>query len=160
MVTGDGVAELTRHGLLPVAGWYKGWPLHDGRVLEAFTDTGATADATRAGQLHTADESAAYLRIRRSDLDHLIRAGLLAPADWGHGPFDRRDTFSVPLYRTGDLDDLPRWPTSTGRRYAPLRPGTDSRWPPCQPPRPRTRPNRPGAGRGPDDHAPLLEEEP
>ena len=32
--------------------------------------------------------------------------GLLQPAGWGHGPYDRRDTCSVPLYRTGNLDDL------------------------------------------------------
>jgi hypothetical protein len=106
VVTGNGVAELARRGLIPVAGSYKGYPLYDGRALEAFTDVAAAIEATWAGHLRTADESAAYLRIRRSDLDHLVRAGLLAPANWGHGPFDRRDTFSVPLYRTGDLDDL------------------------------------------------------
>ena len=105
-VTGDGVAELARRGLLPVTGHYKGWPLYDGRVLEPFTDAAAAAGATQAGQLHTAAESAAYLRIRRSDLDHLIRAGLLCPADWGHGPSGSRDCFSVPLYRTGDPDGL------------------------------------------------------
>jgi hypothetical protein len=106
VVTGNGVEELARRGLLPVAGSYKGYPLYDGQALEAFTDVGAAVEATWAGHLRTAGESAAYLRIRRSDLDHLIRAGLLAPASWGHGPFDRRGTFSVPLYRTGDLDDL------------------------------------------------------
>jgi hypothetical protein len=105
-VTGDGVAELARRELLPVTGHYKGWPLYDGRALEAFSDAAAAVEATRAGRLRTADESAAYLRIRRSDLDHLVRAGLLSPAGWGHGPFDRRDRFSVPLYRTGDLDQL------------------------------------------------------
>ena len=105
-VTGDGVAELARLDMLPVAGHYKHWPLYDGRALEAFTDAAAAAEATRDGQLRTADESAAYVRIRRSDLEHLVRAGLLVPAGRGHGPFDRRDTFSVPLYRTGDLDDL------------------------------------------------------
>ena len=105
-VTGDGVAELARHGLLPVTGYYKGWPLYDGRALEMFSDAGAATEATRAGRLRTADECAAYLRIRRSDLGHLIRGGLLEPATRGHGPFDRRDTFSVPLYRTGDLDDM------------------------------------------------------
>lgn len=55
-----------------------------------------------------APDSAAYLLIRRSDFDHLVRAGLLGPAGWGRGPHDRRDTFSVPLYRTGDLDGLAR----------------------------------------------------
>jgi hypothetical protein len=107
-VTGDGVAELARRSLIPVAGYYKGWPLYDGRALETFTDEGAAADACRSGCLRTADESAAYLLIRRSDFGHLVRAGLLKPTDWGHGPWDRRDEFSVPLYRTGDLDNLAR----------------------------------------------------
>jgi hypothetical protein len=106
VVTGNGVEELARRGLIPVVDYYKNCPLYDGRVLETFTDVAAAIQATWAGHLRTADESAAHLRIRRSDLDHLVRAGLLAPASWGHGPFDRRDTFSVPLYRTGDLDDL------------------------------------------------------
>jgi hypothetical protein len=106
VVTGNGVEELARRGLIPVTGHYKSYPLYDGQGLEAFADTAAAIEATWAGYLRTADQSAAYLRIRRSDLDHLVRAGLLAPASWGHGPFDRRGTFSVPLYRTGDLDDL------------------------------------------------------
>ena len=105
-VTADGVEELARRGLLPVADSYKGWPLYDGRVLEAFTDAAAAAEATRAGQLRTAAQAAAYLRIRRSDLNHLTRSGMLTPAKWGRGPWDRRDTFSVSLYRTGDLDQL------------------------------------------------------
>jgi hypothetical protein len=105
-VTGDGVAELGRSGLLPVTGGYKGWPLYDGRALEAFADADAAVEANRAGRLRTADESAAYLRIRRSDFGHLVRTGLLMPTDWGHGPFDRRDRFSVPLYHNGDLDEL------------------------------------------------------
>jgi hypothetical protein len=96
IVTADGVAELARRGLLTVAGWYKGWPLYDGRVLEAFADDAAAVEASRAGQL----------RIRRSDFDHLTRAGLLTPAEYGRGLYDRRDRCSVPLYRTGDLDDL------------------------------------------------------
>lgn len=106
VVTGNGVEELGRRGMIPIVGYYKGYPLYDGQALEAFADIAAAVDATWTGQLRTADESTAYLRVRRSDLDHLVRAGLLAPTSWGHGPFDRRHTFSVPLYRTGDLDDL------------------------------------------------------
>ncbi len=103
VVTGNGVEELARRGLIPQAGWYKDYPLYDGRALEAFTDTAVAVEATRAGELRTADQSTAYLRIRRADFGHLTRAGLLTPTDWGHGPWDRRDRFSVPLYRTGDL---------------------------------------------------------
>jgi hypothetical protein len=105
-VSNDGVAELGRRGLVPVTGSYKGYPLYDGHTLETFTDASTAAEATRAGQLRTAGQAAAYLRIRRTDLDHLTRAGLLPPTRWAHGPYDRRRTFSVPLYRTADLDDL------------------------------------------------------
>lgn len=107
-VTDRAVAELALQGLIPTAGAYKGWTLYDGRALEAFADEGAAAAACHAGQLRTADESALYLLIRRSDFDHLVRAGLLEPSDWAHGPYDRRNTFSVPLYRTGALDELSR----------------------------------------------------
>ncbi len=106
IITADGVAELSRRGLLAQAGWYKDWPLYDGRAIEAFTDPETAAEASRAGKLRIAGAAAACLRIRRRDFDHLTRAGLLEPTDWGHGPWDRRDRFSVPLYRTGDLDGL------------------------------------------------------
>ncbi len=105
-VTGDGIEELARRGLIPVTGCYKGHCLYAGRTLESFTDAAAAADADRAGRLRTAAQAAAYLRIRRSDLNHLIRTRLLTPARWGHGPWDRRSECSVPLYRTGDLDHL------------------------------------------------------
>jgi hypothetical protein len=102
----DGVEELARRGLLPATGCFKGHTVYDGRAAEAFTDAQAAVDAQRAGELRTAEESAGYLRIRRADLDHLTRAGLLAPSRYGRGPLDRKDGASVPLYRTGDLDDL------------------------------------------------------
>ena len=105
-VTADGVEELARRCLLPVAGSYKGWPVYDGQALEAFADTAAAAEATRAGELRTADQSAAYLRIRRSDLNYLTRSKILRPVRYGRGPWDRRGEAGVPLYRTGDLDQL------------------------------------------------------
>jgi len=89
-VTADGIEELARRGLVPVAGSYKGWALYDGQVLEAFADTAAAAGATWAGQLRTAGQSAAYLRVRRSDLNHLTRSGMLRPVKYGRGPWDRR----------------------------------------------------------------------
>ena len=80
--------------------------MYDGRALEAFTGTAAAVDATWGGQLRTAGQAAAYLRIRRSDLAHLTRPGILQPVRYGRGPFGRRGQASVPLYRTGDLDAL------------------------------------------------------
>jgi hypothetical protein len=106
VVTRDGISELGRQGLIPVAGYYKEHELYDGRAVESFTDVAAAEAATWAGHLRTTDESAAYLRVRRADLAHLVRAGLLRPADYGYGPYDRRRRPTVPLYRTGDLDAL------------------------------------------------------
>jgi len=106
VVTPDGIAELGRRGLVPVAGCYKEYDLYDGRALEAFTDIAAATEATWSGYLRTAGESADYLRIRRTDLNHLIRAGLLRHASLGYGPYDRKNQPTVPLYRAGDLDGL------------------------------------------------------
>jgi hypothetical protein len=106
MVTPAGVAELARLGHLPEAGDYKGWILYSGLAIEAFTDAAAAQQATREGELRTADGSAAYLRIRRTDFNHLLRLGVLTAADWCPGPFDGRHRAGVPLYRTGDLDQV------------------------------------------------------
>ena len=99
-VTSDGVAELARRGLIPVAGHYKGFAVYDGRALEAFTDVGAATEANRAGRLRIAGEAAEYLRIRRAGHDHLIRAGLLTPAGWARrlaaAPAERGRTHPTP----------------------------------------------------------------
>ncbi len=75
-MTADGVEELARRGLLPVTGYFKDHPLYDGRALETFTDHVAAASAAWAGQLRTAGQAAAYLKIRRSNLVHLTRPGV------------------------------------------------------------------------------------
>jgi hypothetical protein len=105
-VTADAVEELASRDLIPVTGYYKDNALYDGRAVERFTDTAAAASAARDGRLLTADESAAYLRIRRSDLDHLVRAGRLRHTRRGYSAWDRRGAPTVSLYRTGDLDTL------------------------------------------------------
>jgi hypothetical protein len=106
IVTPAGVTELNRRGLIPETGSFREWTLYDGRAIEAFSDGDLAVEASRAGELHTADNAASYLKIRRTDLDHLRRLRLLSAADWCHGPFDSRHRFSVPLYRTADLDAL------------------------------------------------------
>lgn len=103
--------ELARLDVIPVVGDYKGHPLYCGRTLELFTDRAALDAAMELGRLHTADEAAAYLRVRRSDLDHLIRSGWLHPTTYVHSSWQRRrDDPQVPLYRTGDLDVLAEHP--------------------------------------------------
>jgi hypothetical protein len=97
-------AELHRRGHLPVRGDYRGHPLYCGLALEAFRDRRKAERASAAGRLHMQDAAAAELGIRKSDLDHLIRAGLLTHSEmtegWHHTV--------VRLYRQADLDRLKR----------------------------------------------------
>jgi hypothetical protein len=106
-VAPDTVMELSRRGLVPEAGEYKGNTLYDGRALEAFDDLVVLQRAAVEGHLRTADESRKYLRIRRSDLDHLVNAGWLVEVDFARSSYQRSSAAPmVPLYRTGDLDVL------------------------------------------------------
>src|SRR5260370_41814431 len=125
-VTGEAVEELARQGRLPVAGWYKDWPLYDGRALAAFTDAEAAGRAGQTGRLLLAAVAAARLRIRPSDFAHLARLGWLTPARVTRSTWDRWTR--VPLYRAGDLDAILAdpaiaWPaaraTPRGRRSPP-----------------------------------------
>jgi hypothetical protein len=101
-VAPDAIRELAARGLVPVVGMFRGYDLYYGEALAAFTNSDALADAQDTGALLTRDVAAAQLGIRRVDLDHLIRAGLLTPTRWGTCAW-RTD---VPLYRAGDLDEL------------------------------------------------------
>lgn len=106
-VAAAALLELERRGLVPEVGGYKGHPLYSGRALEAFTDREALVDSLIDGRLCTADEAAAHLRVRRSDLDHLTRAGWLEEVTRVHSGWQRRRAApAVPLYRAGDLDVL------------------------------------------------------
>jgi len=106
-VTADTVIELGRRAVLPIADWYRGYPLFDGRAVERFTDRAALADAIVAGRSVTTADAVAHLRIRRADFDHLVRAGLLVPTRWVHSAWQRRrDEPEVALYRVAELDAL------------------------------------------------------
>lgn len=97
--------ELARVDLIPKVGTYKDADLFDGRAIEQFADEDALTSAIKNGRLHNRDQAATYMQIRRSDLDHLIRAGRLTPVHWGHTPYQRRRSAGmVPLFRAGDLD--------------------------------------------------------
>ncbi|GLH94920.1 hypothetical protein [Phytohabitans aurantiacus] len=105
------VLELSNMDLLPCVGTYKDHPLYCGRTLETFNDRSALDKAIERGRLHTADRVAAYFRVRRSDVDHLIRAGWLKPTTYVLGPWQRRrDRPEVALYRQADLDVLAEHP--------------------------------------------------
>jgi hypothetical protein len=126
-VTPDAIAELARQELIPQVGEYKGCTLFCGRAIEGFTDRGALAAAEVAGRLYTADAAAAYLGIRRVDLDHLTRAGLLGPATHVRSQWQpRRHRPAVALYRAGDLDELVAREDIDWAAVRAARPGTRS----------------------------------
>jgi hypothetical protein len=107
----DTVIELARKGLLAEAGDYKSHPLYSGLDLDAFDDRQALATAAHDGRMLTADAASDYLKIRRSDFDHLTRTRWLEPARYGLSAWSRRrDRPDVPLYRAGDLDVLAHHP--------------------------------------------------
>ncbi|MGW0801298.1 hypothetical protein [Streptomyces sp. NPDC002692] len=100
------VAELARRGHLPVIGAHKGHALYCGLALENLTDRRKVERASAAGQLHMRDGAAQVLGIRETDLDHLLRAGLLTPAATTRSWWNKRAV--VQLYRQADLDRLTR----------------------------------------------------
>lgn len=100
------VLELSKMGIVPVVGEYKDHDLYCGRALERL-DRAVLDRAREVGQLLLADQAAKYLKIRRTDFDHLIRAAVLTAATFVRSSWQRkRDTPEVPLYRRGDLDTL------------------------------------------------------
>jgi hypothetical protein len=63
------------------------------------------------GRLYLADEAAAYLRARRCDVDHLVRAGWLKPVTHVRSSWQRRRaTPRVALFRQADLEVLAEHP--------------------------------------------------
>lgn len=101
-ISAAGVTELARRGQIRTAGEFKGHIVYDGHSLEAFHDTAAAEQATGAGRELNGDEAADVLRIRRTDFDHLARAGLVKPVR----TYRTRFGSTVALYRAGDLADL------------------------------------------------------
>ncbi|MFF4409756.1 hypothetical protein [Streptomyces sp. NPDC001404] len=101
-------AELARRGHLPIRGDFRGHTVYCGLTLEQFTgrDRAKVARASAAGHLHMRDGAARALGLRDSDVEHLVRAGLLTPADTAESRWNRHDV--VPLYRQADLDRLRR----------------------------------------------------
>lgn len=107
-VPSHALPELALLGHVPRAGSYKGHPLYDRRAVDTVEPELVTA-AAATGQLLMTDAAARYLVLRPSDLDHLVRAGLLVAATKVRSSYQRRRAApAVALYRLGDLDDLAR----------------------------------------------------
>lgn len=103
----DTITELARRGHIREAGDYKGHTLYSGRDLAAFTDQTTLAEAAHTGRQQDRTSATAYLEVRPTDLEHLIRAGLLKACTRVHSGWQRRrEAPAVPLFRTGDLDTL------------------------------------------------------
>lgn len=98
----DAVVELARAGLIKRAGIYKGHRLYCGRSLAAFRDVEAYRAAAVVGRQLTSEQAAAYLRVRRVDFDHLVRAERIKSVGWYRGQWSS----VVLLFRAGDLDEL------------------------------------------------------
>lgn len=131
-VTADTVVELAARGQLLRAGSYRGYTQYCGRCLEAFADRAAVEAAIADGQLLTSDEAADRLQIRRSDFDHLPRAGLLTAAKMVPGPYQRARggrpaaKRRVALYRVGDLAALAEDPSIDWEAVRAVQPGQRS----------------------------------
>lgn len=101
------VRELARRGLIRRAGSFKGHALYCGRSVAAFRDLAALEEAHWSGYERGRDSAADYLRVRQTDVEHLIRAGRLRPSRMAESTYQpRRWGATVPLFRTGDLDAL------------------------------------------------------
>ncbi|WP_370973878.1 hypothetical protein [Amycolatopsis sp. cg9] len=106
-VPADVLLELDRLGLIPEVGEYKDYPLYDGRALEHFDDRAALEKALVDGRLLQRTEVVEHLRVRASDVEHLIRANWLEPVTWVRSGRQRRRSIpAVPLFRAADLEVL------------------------------------------------------
>jgi hypothetical protein len=102
-----GLLELDRMGLIKAVGEYQGSTVYDARALKTCDDRAAMTKAVRDGRLLMRDQAAKYLKVRRSDVDHLLRAGLLTPAIWVRPSWKSPQSLpDVALIRVGDLDAL------------------------------------------------------
>ncbi|CAM3313654.1 hypothetical protein [Stackebrandtia soli] len=98
-VTGDAVTELGAQGHLPIVGDYKGHDVFCGRALETFDRPDLIGPAEETGRMLLIDDVAAELGVRRSDADHLVRAGLLTV----HTATQTRWGTWIYRYRRGDV---------------------------------------------------------
>jgi hypothetical protein len=84
------------------------------------------ADRVRRAQLLGPDQAAEHLEVRRVDFEHCVAAGWITPAGCTDSRISRRRTVSVPLYRTGDVEDLREIPGVDWEAVRSRRPGEPS----------------------------------
>ena len=124
-VTADGVEELARRDLLPVTGYYKDHALYDGRALEAFTETGTAADATRdRSPAHRGPgrRLPAYPAQRPEPPDPIGSPQAGQVRAWALGPAQRDQRPPVPHRGPGPADRPPRHRLGGRPRHPPRPP--------------------------------------
>lgn len=98
-------AKAARAGILAGAGGR--WALADVEALAAGIEA---AEEIRADRLLTADQAAAHMQIRRSDLEHARTAGWLTPHTHTSIRAGHQRVVEVPLFRAADVAALHELP--------------------------------------------------
>ncbi len=103
------VSQFVRLGhLTDLSGHPEELLLHPGQVAEVCTRPDLAALVAAESPLGP-DQAADRLLVRRTDWDHMVRLGWVAPAEWREVRFgtSRAGAVDVPLYRAVDVDALP-----------------------------------------------------
>jgi hypothetical protein len=78
--------------------------------IDALAADEELGERIAADRLLGPDQSAERLEVRRTDFDYCIAAGWIEPQTYISVPVGRRREVAVPLFRTGDVDQLLRLP--------------------------------------------------
>ncbi len=103
------VSQFVRLGhLTDLSGHPEELLLHPDQVADICTRADL-AELVAAESPLGPDQAAERLLVRRTDWDHMVRLGWVAPAEWREVRFgtSRKGAVDVPLYRTVDVDGLP-----------------------------------------------------
>ncbi|WP_419707946.1 3'-5' exonuclease [Promicromonospora sp. NFX87] len=82
------------------------WERYARSEIEALAHDPAALKALAANRLLIADAAAEHMRLRRSDFNHLVNAGLVVAHKHHTKRIGRQREQTIPLYRTGDLNKL------------------------------------------------------
>ena len=120
------VEGLASAGLLTAVAEYKGHPLYAPAAVDALRDVPGLLDRIAADRLLGPDQAAELLGIRRTDWDHVVAAGWIAPCRHASMEVGRRRSVSVPLYRTAEVRALLEVPGVDWEEVRAVAPGARS----------------------------------
>lgn len=132
----DTVRELCRLGHIRETGSPGDWAVYDGRSIEAFAAISAAVEvlvsAAETGRTLMTSQVAERLGVRKVDVDHLVRAGLLRPVNVKLAGYTSKSRDpGMLLFRTGDVDGMALADSVAGVSWEALRalkPGQRSPW--------------------------------